>query len=147
MSPGCFQPLLIGGFDIYLMSRARAAAGAQAGQLPAVLPELPQLTGSVLGGHRPPTGFHRKERARCRAHSDDKQPTHPQRCRCFLETGPAKAWFDRFCSCFDRKHTPCRAGQSWGYRTGSSPMGSACTPRWVRSTTAPYAAFPCPNSS
>jgi len=83
MSPGCFQPLLISEFDIHLMSRARAAAGAQAGQPPAVLPELQQLTGSVRGGHHLPTGFHEKDRARHRAHSNGKQLTHPQRCRWF----------------------------------------------------------------
>lgn len=102
MSQGCLQPLLISRFDTHWMLRARAVAVPRlwlcpGWQPPAVLPEQQQLTGSVQGGHHPPAGFHRQHRVRCRAHSDDKQLTHPQRCRCFQKPVPlAEVWFVPF---------------------------------------------------
>lgn len=138
MSPGCFQPLLISGFDIHLMSRARAAAGAQAGQPPAVLPELQQLMGSVLGGHHPPTGIHRKDRASCGARSNDKQLTHHQRCRWFFRNSLQKSGLTISAPAL-LGSTPCaEQGRAGGHRTGTPRVGSACTPREVRSMKMSY---------
>lgn len=95
---------------------------AQDGQPPAVLPEQQHLTGSLQGGHHPPAGFHRQDRVRCRALSDDKQLTHPQRCRCFQKSVLlAEVWFDPFCSQFAPECIHCWAElglQGWDISHG-----------------------------